>query len=63
MKLLKTQYKETFDHILECLDYKKTGQPLTTEELSDPLNKATCAILYFYSMEPPIYADMNKASR
>ena len=63
MQLLKKSYKETFDHILECLDYGQTKKPLTSHELSDPLNKATCALLYFYSMEPPIYADMNKASR
>ena len=63
IQLVKKQYKETFDHILDCLDYQKTDKSLTREELSDPMNKATCAILYFYSMEPPIYADMNKASR
>ena len=41
-------------------DLKK---PLTAKILSDPTNKITKHILYLYSMESFIYADLNRASR
>ena len=37
--------------------------PLKPEILSDPNNKITRHILYLYTMESFIYADMNQASR
>ena len=38
-------------------------KPLTAKILSDPYNKITRHILYLYSMESFIYADLNRASR
>ena len=38
-------------------------KPLTAKILSDPYNKITKHILYLYSMETFIYADLNRASR
>ena len=38
-------------------------KPLTAKVLSDPTNKVTKHILYLYSMETFIYADLNLASR
>ena len=38
-------------------------KPLTKEILSDPYHAITRHILYIYSMESFIYADMNKACR
>ena len=47
-------------------DFHKKGhldKPLTAKILSDPYNKITKHILYLYSMETFIYADLNRASR
>ena len=47
-------------------DFAKLGdldKPLTHNILSDPNNKITKHILYLYSIETFIYADLNRASR
>ena len=61
---LKSAYKSNWELLFEM---DKLGQhldqPLTVKILSDPAHKITRHILYIYSMESFIYADMNKASR
>ena len=41
----------------------KVDEPLTKEILSDPKHVITKTLLYIYSLEPPIYRYLNKASR
>lgn len=41
----------------------KTDTPLTKEILSDPKHVITKTVLYIYSLEPPIYRVLNRASR
>ena len=38
-------------------------KPLTPKVLSDPNHKAVKHLMYIYSMESSIYADMNKPCR
>ena len=42
---------------------RKMNDPLTPKILSDPTHIITRHLLYIYSMESFIYADMNKACR
>ena len=57
--------KETFATLNTLL--KKKGfskkKPLTREILSDPDHFIVKTIIYLYSLEPPIYRVLNKASR
>lgn len=41
---------------------EEVKKPLTKTVLQDPENKIVKLILYMYSMEPPLYADLMKAS-
>jgi len=49
--------------MLECIELEDSERALNYEELFDPNHKAVCLIMYFYSMEPPFYQDLNKACR
>lgn len=49
-----------FDLVIKWEDMTK---PLTPKILANPEHPVTKHILYLYSMESFIYADMNKASR
>jgi len=52
---------EVFDFFLECLGSQNTERPLNDEILSDPSSPELSLIMYFYSMEPPFYAELNRA--
>lgn len=57
--------KETFD-VMNALIKKKGFSkklPLTKEILSDPNHFIVKTLIYLYSLEPPIYRVLNKASR
>ena len=43
-----------------CLD--DYNEPLTLEVFRDPYNSSIQAITYMYTIEPPFYYDLNKAS-
>ena len=49
--------------LFELAQLGDLDKPLTQKMLSNPDHKVTKHILYLYSMESFIYADMNKASR
>lgn len=44
-------------------ELRDLDKPLTPQILSDPYNKITKHLIYMYTMECFIYADMNLASR
>ena len=49
--------------LFELANLGDLDKPLTAKILSDPFDKITQHILYLYSMETFIYADLNRASR
>lgn len=55
--------KQIFEYILECSGVEDVDRPITYEELWDPKSSVVCLLLYLYSIEPPFYADVNKAIR
>ena len=69
---VKENYKKVFDfmlHSVNCPDVdlpligqydKRTGSDV---DLFNPDGKAVCLILYLYTLEPPFYYYLNKASR
>lgn len=51
-----------FDYILQLTDYEQDGdKPLKLTELKNPYSKATCLILYMYSMESPLSIELNNS--
>ena len=54
-------YKKLFDYILELVDYQNPNEPLTVYELTNPNSKATCLVLYMYSMESPFSVELNNS--
>ena len=57
-------YKENWELIFELTNLgAEMDEPLTAKILSDPNHVITRHILYIYSMESFIYADMNRACR
>ena len=60
---MKSSYKLNWQRIFDLANVKDLDKPLTAKILSDPYNKITRHILYLYSMETFIYADLNRASR
>ena len=62
-KILKNDYKHKWNLLFKLVDLGDMDQPLTAEILSDPYHKITMHILYLYSMESFVYADLNRASR
>ena len=49
--------------LFDMANLRDLDKPLNKEILSDPCNKVTKHILYLYSMETFIYANLNRASR
>ena len=45
------------------IDFDDIERPLTKEDFVDPYGKVVSIIMYLHSMEPPFYAELNKASR
>ena len=64
-KKLYDQSAKAFNIIKKLITQKKhkVDEPLTKEILSDPKHVITKTLLYIYSLEPPIYRYLNKASR
>ena len=57
-------YKSNWELLFELTDLgHKMDEPLTPKILRDPTHNITRHILYLYSMESFIYADLNKACR
>jgi len=52
---------EVFDFFLECFNSENAEKPLNEEVLMDPSSPELTLIMYFYSMEPPFYAELNRA--
>ena len=72
LTVVKGNYKRVFDFILHSTDCDEVDQPLIGQfdkrqdndiDLFNPNSKAVCLILYLYSIEPPFYYYINKASR
>ena len=61
---MKAEYADNWEMLFDIgeLGYP-IDQPLTQKILSDPFNPITRRILYLYSMESFIYADLNKVCR
>ena len=56
-------YKENWELIFELTNLgAEMDEPLTAKILSDPNHVITRHILYIYSMESFIYAELNKTS-
>ena len=62
-KSLKNIYMSKWKMLFDIANLGNLDKPLTANVLSDPTNKVTKHILYLYSMETFIYADLNLASR
>ena len=61
---LKNAYKTNWQLLFRMNNLgQHLNEPLTVKILSDPTHAITRHILYIYSMESFIYADMNKACR
>ena len=56
---------KAFQSIKKLITQKKfkVDEPLTKDVLSDPDHVIVKTLLYIYSLEPPIYRYLNKASR
>lgn len=59
---VKRNYQWAFMFIILSTEFDVNKQ-LTKEDFTDPLGVVVSIILYIYSMEPPFYAQMNKAIR
>lgn len=57
------RYKACLHYILDVVEYENRSKPITQFELSDPNSKATCVILYIYSMDTPFTGLFNKVHR
>ena len=57
--------RKTFNKLLTSLDMGDydINQPITDDIYCNPCHPVTELILILYSMEPPFYADLNKACR
>ena len=61
--LLKDVYVSNWEKLFTIGDLGNLDAPLTHKVLSDPDHKVTKHILYLYSMESFIYAELNRACR
>ena len=55
--------KSIFEYILACSGIENVKEPITYEDLWEPKSKVVCLILYLYTIEPPFYAEINRAVR
>lgn len=62
-KLLKATYTYNWECLFKIADLGDLEKPLTPKILSNPNHKITKHLLYLYSMETFIYADLNRACR
>ena len=56
-------YMEKWDFLFNIAHLGDLNKPLTAKILSNPTHKITMYLLYLYSMESFIYADLNYACR
>ena len=62
-------YKKTLVKFKEVINFTNTTDPMGQSDetdLSNPYSKASCLILYLYTMEfgdPPLYVEVNKVCR
>ena len=71
--MVKSQYKKVFDRLKEIFNFSDLDKPFYVNtsvkmkrdefSLSDPDSKAVYLILWFYTIEPPLYAILNQACR
>ena len=61
--LLKKEYERNWSILFKLANLGDLKKPLTPKILSDPEHKVTKHILYLYSIESFIYADVNRAIR
>jgi hypothetical protein len=64
-QLFKNTMRKVFNLMLLSLDMSHTDitKPMTAAVFSNPYSPEVLLILNLYSMEPPFYAALNKASR
>ena len=55
--------KDFFIFLYDLLKGEDVDEPLTTDELWNPENIFVKILFYLYSMEPPLYGQLSKASR
>lgn len=60
---IKDSYKWAFMFMILSIDFDDVERPLTKEDFKDPNGKVVSIIMYIHSMEPPFYAELNKACR
>ena len=60
---MKEQYTDNWKFLFNKADLGPLDRPLTQKILTNPRHPIVKHILYLYTMECFIYADMNKASR
>lgn len=60
---IKDSYKWAFMFMILSVDFDDIERPLTKEDFVDPYGKVVSIIMYLHSIEPPFYAELNKASR
>ena len=63
LHMLKISYAEKWRYLFKLAKFGDINKPLTPHILSDPSHKVTKHLLYIYSMETFIYADLNRACR
>lgn len=63
LELMKWSYRDRWQLLFQLPELGDLDKPLTPKILSNPTHKITKHILYIYSMESFIYADLNRASR
>lgn len=61
-------YRQVFDYVVQCVGLADPDEPFRIDgggeqDLANPYSKAACLTLFFYSIEPPFYAYLNKAIR
>lgn len=61
--MIKNDYIHKWKLLFKLIDMADMDKPLTERILSNPNHKITRHILYLYSMESFIYAELNRASR
>ena len=53
------RYKTAFMSIFDHMDFEDREKPMTIEDFDDPNSKATCLILYMYSLETPFCNELS----
>lgn len=62
-ELMMYTYREKWDYLFKIADLGDMDKPLTPKILGNPNHKITMHLLYIYSMESFIFANLNQACR